>query len=227
MRRARNEAYRDADPRGGRARSSPPGAIATPRWQEIAEAGGHRHRHRLRDLPRASRSSTGPSTETNLDERCATRYRELSVSGLGSQHILLERTRIAIEFLCARPSYLRIYLQESTQWGLDPVDLPPLATAFMDLDLYRYGVEEGELIDEDPEILQGMAMSISRVVLFHMAPRRHEGIIVGARRAHPGSLHPRVLSLAGDRGSFGARQNLWRRTLNRCGAKGAPKIVGA
>jgi hypothetical protein len=37
----------------------------------------------------------------------------------------------------------------------------------MDLDLYRYGVEEGELIDEDPEVLQGMAMSISRVVLFH------------------------------------------------------------
>ena len=37
----------------------------------------------------------------------------------------------------------------------------------MDLDLYRYGVEEGELIDEDPEVLQGIAMSISRVVLFH------------------------------------------------------------
>jgi AcrR family transcriptional regulator len=104
--------------------------------------------------------------ETNLDD-LASRYREFSVSGFGTQHILLERTRIAIEFLCARPSYLRIYLQESNQWGLDPVDLPPLATAFMDLDLYRYGVEAGELIDEDPEVLQGMAMSISRVVLFH------------------------------------------------------------
>ena len=104
--------------------------------------------------------------QANLDDLAA-RYRELSVSGLGSQHILLERTRIAIEFLCTRPRYLRIYLQESNQWGLDPVDLPPLATAFMDLDLYRYGVEEGELIEEDPEVLQGMAMSISRVVLFH------------------------------------------------------------
>jgi AcrR family transcriptional regulator len=80
--------------------------------------------------------------QTNLDD-LASRYRELSVSGFGTQHILLERTRIAIEFLCSRPSYLRIYLQESNQWGLDPVDLPPLATAFMDLDLYRYGVEEG------------------------------------------------------------------------------------
>ena len=104
--------------------------------------------------------------EANLDELAA-RYRDLSVSGFGSQHILLERTRIAVEFLCGRPSYLRIYLQESTQWGLDPVDLPALATAFMDLDLYRYGVEEGELIDEDPEVLQGIAVAISRVVLFH------------------------------------------------------------
>ena len=103
---------------------------------------------------------------TNLDALAA-RYRELSVSGFGTQHILLERTRIAIEFLTSRPSYLRIYLQESDQWGLDPLDLPALATAFMDLDLYRYGVEEGELIDEDPEVLQGIAMSISRVVLFH------------------------------------------------------------
>ncbi len=164
VRRARNEAYRELILEAA-LRVFADRGYRDAKVQEIAEQAGVATGTVYGIFP-GKQELYRAVHETNLDDLAA-RYRELSVSGFGTQHILLERTRIAIEFLTARPSYLRIYLQESTQWGLDPLDLPPLASAFMDIDLYRYGVEEGELIDEDPEVLEGMAMSISRVVLFH------------------------------------------------------------
>ena len=51
----------------------------------------------------------------NLDALGA-RFRELGVSELDTRQILLERTRIGIDFLTAHPNYLRIYLQESSQF---------------------------------------------------------------------------------------------------------------
>jgi len=38
---------------------------------------------------------------------------------------------------------------------------------FVDRDLYRRGVARGELVDEDPELLQSLSMSASQLILFH------------------------------------------------------------
>ena len=83
------------------------------------------------------------------------------------QQVLLERLAASTRFLTERPDYLRVYLREAGHWGFDASDLPPGATAFIDAELYRRGIADGSLIDEDPEVLQSLTMSASQVHLFH------------------------------------------------------------
>ena len=45
--------------------------------------------------------------------------------------------------------------------------MPAGASAFIDAELYRRGVAEGAFVDEDPEVIQSLAMSGSQVHLFH------------------------------------------------------------
>lgn len=94
--------------------------------------------------------------------------RYAAVAGDGPvQAVLLARLEASTRFLTERPDYLRMYLREAGSWGFDATDLPAGASAFMDADLYRRGVENGELIPEAPEVLQSLIMSASQVHLFH------------------------------------------------------------
>jgi hypothetical protein len=83
------------------------------------------------------------------------------------QPILLERIAVSTRFLTERPDYLRMYLREAGPWGFDPTALPEGAAAFMDAELYRRGVASGELIDEDPAVVQSLSMTAGQVHLFH------------------------------------------------------------
>ena len=102
---------------------------------------------------------------SNLEE-LAKRYAEIPTDG-SSRQVILARSAAATRFLIEHPSYLRVYLREAGRWGFDPSELPAGAAAFMDADLYRRGVADGELVDEDPAILQSLAMSASQVHLSH------------------------------------------------------------
>lgn len=106
----------------------------------------------------------------NLDE-LARRYAQIPTAG-PVQPILLERIAVSTRFLTERPDYLRLYLREAGHWGFDPTDLPEGAAAFMDADLYRRGVASGELVGEDPELVQGLAMTAGQIHLFHWLKRR-------------------------------------------------------
>jgi AcrR family transcriptional regulator len=101
----------------------------------------------------------------NLDE-LARRYASIPTTG-PVQPILLERIAVSTRFLTERPDYLRMYLREAGHWGFDPTDLPAGAVAFVDTELYRRGVASGELIDEDPQVVQSLAMTAGQVHLFH------------------------------------------------------------
>ena len=99
-------------------------------------------------------------------EALARRYAEIPAEG-PVQQVLLARSAASTRFLTERPDYLRVYLREAGQWGFDASDLPAGAMAFIDADLYRRGIASGELVDEDPEVLQRLAMSAGQVHLFH------------------------------------------------------------
>jgi AcrR family transcriptional regulator len=105
----------------------------------------------------------------NLDE-LARRYAEIPTAG-PVQPILLERIAVSTRFLTERPDYLRMYLREAGHWGFDPTELPEGAAAFVDADLYRRGVASGELVDEDPAVVQSLAMTAGQVHLFHWLER--------------------------------------------------------
>ncbi|MGH0032460.1 MAG: TetR/AcrR family transcriptional regulator [Myxococcota bacterium] len=96
----------------------------------------------------------------------AQRYAEVPADGPVDE-VLLARSAVSTRFLTERPDYLRVYLREAVHWGFDATDLPAGAGAFLDPDLYRRGVEEGVLRDEDPEVLHSLAMSAGQVHLFH------------------------------------------------------------
>lgn len=102
---------------------------------------------------------------SNLDE-LARRYAEIQASGSVREQ-LDARVAVATRFLTGRPDYLRIFLREASTWGHDPGELPPGASEFAAPDLYRRGVENGELRDEDPDLLQSLSMSMSQVSLSH------------------------------------------------------------
>jgi AcrR family transcriptional regulator len=101
----------------------------------------------------------------NLEE-LAKRYAEIP-GDRDTRAVIRDRIAISTRFLCERPDYLRIYLREAAHWGFDATALPRDAAAFTDLALYRRGVERGELVGADAELLQSLAMAASHVILFH------------------------------------------------------------
>ncbi len=101
----------------------------------------------------------------NLEE-LAKRYAEIP-GDRDSRDVIRDRTAISTRFLTERPDYLRIYVREAAGWGFDASALPKGAADFVDLALYRRGIERGELLAEDPELLQSLAMAASHVILFH------------------------------------------------------------
>jgi AcrR family transcriptional regulator len=102
---------------------------------------------------------------TNLEE-LAKRYSEIDLVR-DSRAVIRDRIAVSTRFLTERPDYLRIYLREAAGWGFDASALPKGAADFADPDLYRRGVARGELLGEDPELLQSLAMSASHVILYH------------------------------------------------------------
>ena len=101
----------------------------------------------------------------NLDE-LTDRYAAIP-SRSSVRETLLARSEISTRFLTSRPDYLRIYLREAERWGFDPSDLPGDAAAFVDLALFQRGVANGELVDEDPQLLQSVMMASGQVHLAH------------------------------------------------------------
>jgi AcrR family transcriptional regulator len=101
----------------------------------------------------------------NLDE-LTRRYAALPSRG-SVRETLLARSEASTRYLTSRPDYLRIYLREAERWGFDPSDLPGDAAAFVDLALFQRGVANGELVDEDPQLLQSVMMASGQVHLAH------------------------------------------------------------
>ena len=94
------------------------------------------------------------------------RYAAVATRG-SVRDTLLARSELSTRFLTSHPDYLRIYLREAERWGFDPSHLPADATAFMDLSLFERGVATGELVREDPQLLQSLVLASSQVHLSH------------------------------------------------------------
>ena len=97
---------------------------------------------------------------------------------------LLARSEMSTRFLTSRPDYLRVYLREAERWGFDPGHLPGDVAAFMDRSLFERGVANGELIEEDPQLLQSLMLANGQVHLAHWLRRR--------RREDPAALAERI-----------------------------------
>jgi AcrR family transcriptional regulator len=163
VRQARHEAYRaailEAAERAFAARG-----YAEAKVQQIAEAAGVATGTVYAIFP-GKRELYRAVHRQNLDE-LARRYAEIPEDG-SVRELLLARVEAATRFLTERPDYLRVYLREAGRWGFDASELPADAMAVVDVDLYRRGVEEGALRDEDPELLQSLAMSANQVHFHH------------------------------------------------------------
>jgi AcrR family transcriptional regulator len=101
----------------------------------------------------------------NLEE-LAQRYAAIPARG-SVRETLLARSEVSTRFLTSRPDYLRIYLREAEHWGFDPSKLPGDAAAFVDHSLFERGAANGELLDEDPQLLQSLSLASSQVHLAH------------------------------------------------------------
>jgi hypothetical protein len=102
---------------------------------------------------------------------------------------LLARSELSTRYLTSRPDYLRIYLREAERWGFDPSHLPADATAFMDLSLFERGVATGELVREDPQLLQSLVLASSQVHLSHWL---RDGMREDPTRSSTGSRRSRA-----------------------------------
>lgn len=163
VRRAREDAYRGLILEAA-LRVFAERGYAEAKVQEIAEAAGVATGTVYAIFPGKQELYRAVHRE-NL-EALAKRYAEIPSDG-PVQQVMLARVAASTRFLCERPDYLRMYLREAGRWGFDPSDLPPGASAFLDAALYRRGVESGELVDEDPALIQSLAMSAGQVHLFH------------------------------------------------------------
>ncbi len=163
VRRAREEAYRGLILEAALGVFALRG-YAEAKVQEIAEAAGVATGTVYAIFPGKQELYRAVHRE-NLEE-LAKRYSEIPEDG-PVQQIMLARLRASTRFLTERPDYLRVYLREAGHWGFDASELPPGASAFIDAELYRRGIAEGSLIDEDPEVLQSLTLSASQVHLFH------------------------------------------------------------
>jgi AcrR family transcriptional regulator len=122
----------------------------------------------------------------NLDE-LARRYAAIP-AGNSVRETLLARSVMSTRFLTSRPDYLRIYLREAERWGFDPSHLPGDAAAFVDLALFQRGVANGELVDEDPELLQSLTLASGQVHLAHW--------LRGGMREDPAAVAERIQAFA-------------------------------
>jgi AcrR family transcriptional regulator len=163
LRRARQDAYRGLILEAA-LRVFAERGYAEARVQEIAEAAGVATGTVYAIFPGKQELYRAVHRE-NLEE-LARRYAEVPSEGPVPE-VLLARSAVSTRFLTERPDYLRVYLREAGHWGFDAGDLPPGAAAFLDPELYRRGVAEGALRDEDPEVLQSLAMAAGQVHLFH------------------------------------------------------------
>ena len=163
VRQARQDAYRDL--------------ILEAAQRVFAEKGYAEAK--VADIAQAAGVATGtvygifPGTEDlyraihreNLDE-LARRYAGIPARS-SVRETLLARSEMSTRFLTSRPDYLRIYLREAERWGFDPSQLPGDAAAFVDLALFERGVENGELVDDDPQLLQSLMLANGQVHLAH------------------------------------------------------------
>ncbi len=94
----------------------------------------------------------------------ARRYEEIPASE-SVRETILARSEVSTRFLASHPDYLRMYLREAAGWGFGASDLPADARAFVDLALYERGIANGELIDEDPQLLTSLQQANSQVHL--------------------------------------------------------------
>jgi AcrR family transcriptional regulator len=118
----------------------------------------------------------------NLDE--LSRHYAAIPASRSVRETLLARSEMSTRFLTSRPDYLRIYLREAERWGFDPGHLPGDVAAFMDRSLFERGVANGELIEEDPQLLQSMMLANGQVHLAHW--------LRGGRREDPAALAERI-----------------------------------
>jgi AcrR family transcriptional regulator len=184
VRRARHDAYRDL--------------ILEAAEQVFAEKGYADAK--VADIAQAAGVATGtvygifPSKQhlyraihrANLGE-LADLYAAIPSSG-SVRETLLARSEISTRFLTSRPAYLRIYLREAEHWGFDPRQVPADAAAFMDTSLFARGVAAGELVDEDPELLQSLLLASGQVHLSHW--------LRSGMREDPAALAARIQAFA-------------------------------
>ena len=163
LRRAREDAYRGLILEAA-LRVFAERGYAEAKVQEIAEAAGVSTGTVYAIFP-GKQELYRAIHRANLED-LAKRYAEIRSDG-PVQQVMLERLAASTRFLTERPDYLRVYLREAGHWGFDASDLPPGATAFIDAELYRRGIADGSLIDEDPEVLQSLTLSASQVHLSH------------------------------------------------------------
>ena len=120
-------------------------------------------------------------------EVLAAAYADIPTVGRSVRDIVLARSEAATRFLTAHPNYLRMYLREAGSWGLDASELPAGALEFMDSALYRRGVETGELVDEDPELIQSLTFACNQVQFVHWlrnGMREDPEVLIARIRAH-------------------------------------------
>jgi AcrR family transcriptional regulator len=180
VRRARHEAYRDL-------------------ILEAAEQVFARHgfaEARVADIAQAAGVATGtvygifPSKQDLYRAIHREKLGELSLryaalpGGASVRETLLARSELSTRFLTSHPDYLRIYLREAERWGFDPSQLPSDAVAFIDVSLFERGVASGELVREDPQLLQSLVLASSQVHLSHW--------LRGGMREDPGALVDRI-----------------------------------
>jgi AcrR family transcriptional regulator len=184
VRQARNEAYRDL--------------ILEAAQRVFAEKGYADAK--VADIAQAAGVATGtvygifPGKEDlyraihreNLDE--LTRRYAAIPSRSSVRETLLARSELTTQFLTSRPDYLRIYLREAERWGFDPNALPGDAAAFVDLSLFERGVRNGELVDEDPQLLQSVMLASGQVHLAHW--------LRSGMREDPATLAARIQAFA-------------------------------
>jgi len=101
---------------------------------------------------------------------------------------LLARSETSTRFLTSRPDYLRIYLREAQSWGFDLGELPGDAAEFVDLALFERGVANGELVGEDPRLLQSLMLAAGQVHLAHW--------LRSGMREDPAALAERIQAFA-------------------------------
>jgi AcrR family transcriptional regulator len=184
VRKARNEAYRDLILEAAQRVFAEKG-YADAKVADIAQAAGVATGTVYGIFPGKEDLYRAVHRE-NLDELA--RVYAAIPSFHSVRETLLARSEMTTRFLTSRPDYLRIYLREAERWGFDPNDLPGDAAAFVDLSLFERGVRNGELVEEDPQLLQSLMLASGQVHLSHW--------LRSGMREQPAALAARIQAFA-------------------------------